>query len=384
VAETIAAQTELDAVKAGTASGSPVSDALEAALDTSNGAMTWAGNYSGGTTYHIGAVVYDTDGLFYVALRTTVNDTPASSGSDWRLIAPPSAYVPSASGATGSPHDMYVLANSSGNTWMDLEFAMQAVIADNTDMDNRYEEFYVDDSLPPSMNKGTPVRVFRTTAVKATGQDDSGNLTANTAIATSVYNGWMLYVIESPTGNRTNPVSVVDTPNSSVICTVPDTGLTTWNAIVTSWNAAQVNIVADLVTGNYDAATTTTGNSTILMGVDGVEDEQRITTINMTANAVEATVYGLYFSAGGPGEKSMIQTGGTMTFNATQTVNTFNNSTLDGGDLLVPGEPYYAATGRLENVPEAANVYCVPIGVVNSPTTLRLRLGLPVKTTVGA
>lgn len=361
VAEVIATQTKLNDVAPGS---------------TGNGAMTWAGFWDINTTYVIGNVVYGLDGLYYVALRTTLGDTPSSSASDWQVISPSSAFVPTASDATGSPHNLYVLANSSGNTWMDLEFAMQAVIADNTDMDNRYEYFPLD-PLIPSLAKGTPVRVYRSEGALCTGQDDSGNLTANTANKTSDYNGWTLTVVESPTGNRTSPVSVVDTFNSTIVCTVPDTGNTTWNAIVTSWNGIQANIVADLVTGNYVAGVTTTGNSTILMGVDGDDVEERITTINITANAKEATVFGLVYAVGGPGSDSLIQTAGTMTFNANQTVNTFNNATLESDDLLVPGEAYYATSPLLEPSQPAVG-YCSPIGVVTSPTTLRLRFGLPI------
>jgi hypothetical protein len=370
VSEVIATQTQLTAVAVG------ASDLLEAVTDSGNGAMTWAGTWNNSATYHVGSVVYARDGLYYVALRDTNNDQPESSASDWRVISPPSAFLPSANTATGDPHDFYVLANSSGNTWYGLTAAMESAMSDNTDMDNRFE-YYPVDPLLGSVAKGTPVRVYRSDGALATGSDDSGNLTANTAAKTSAYNGWMLTVVESPTGNRTNPVSVVDTPNTTVVCTVPNTGNTTWNAIVASWNGIQANIVADLVTGNYVAGVTSTGNSTILMGVDGDDIEQRITTINITANAKEATVFGLFFIAGSPGEDSVIQTGGTMTFNAAETVNTFNNATLASGNLLVPGETYYAVTPLLEPAQPAVG-YCSPIGTVISPTEFRLRLGLPI------
>jgi len=345
------------------------------------------------------------DGLSDNPSRTSLNDDITPDTRDWdRLVAEVIAteeyviaQVGGASGlplgdtATGSPVNYYVLYNNNGSTtWYDFEAALLSTTSDNPDVDNRYEQYKP--VLAATALHGTPVRLVLVAGVLASGQSDDATLTANTAEETDIYNGWLMYVVESPTGNRTNPVSVVDTDNQSVICTVPNTGNTTWNAIVTSWNAAQNFLVADLVAGSYQAGVTTTGNSTIQVN-NGVIEEMRVDTLNVASgNANEAAVFGLVWrgtsnTAPTPNTLVAIQTSGTMTFTADQTANAVDASVLSAG-VMVPGEAYYAgqlgANAKMINAPEAANALCVPIGLVTSPTTLRLRLGLPVQTTVGA
>lgn len=346
------------------------------------------------------------DGLSDNPSRTSLNDDITPDTRDWdrivaELIATETYVIAQVGGAnglplgdtaTGSPVNYYVLYNNAGSTsWYDFEAALLATTVDNPDVDNRYEAYKITTD-PGTLVHGTPVRLTLVAGVLGSGQSDDATLTANTAIETDVFNGWLLTVVESPSGNRTNPVSTVDIPNQTVTCTVPNTGNTTWNAIVTSWNAAQSDLVADLVAGSYRAGVTTTGNSTIQIN-NGVLEEVRATTLNAASgNANEAAVFGLVWNGSAntgttPNSLVQIQTGGTMTFTADQTANVVEASVLSSG-AMVPGEAYYAGqlgdNGKMTNAPEAYDKLCAPIGLVTSPTTLRLRLGLPVMATAPA
>jgi hypothetical protein len=229
--------------------------------------------------------------------------------------------------------------------------------------------------------------LLQTVPAKATGTGNGGVITANSANETDLYNGWTLTVVENVSGNTTNPVTVEDTTNQAFVCTVNSTVNTTFNADITSWNtAASGKIEVDLVVGTYIPGTMAPADIVVTMGTDGVTDEIQCTTAVGTANAKEATVYGLAWndfeeSALTPGDDIQLQTAGYMLFTGNQADNTFNTG-IDVSNNLMPGTAYYLAGALVENEPETANAYSTPIGVANSKTTLKLRLGLPMKTTV--
>jgi hypothetical protein len=383
VAETIAAQTELDSTK---------SD-LTSLTGTTANAMHWKGDWTEPYAYVIGDMVYHTaDYVYYVALADNNGKTPGAGESVgiWEPTTRPITGLPEITGGALPADGNYSLTINGGSAqWQILDVGVGASFSGNSLLYNRYVTWRLEPSTS-NVKHGKPLSLIQTVPAKATGTGNGGVITANSAAETDVYNSWTLVVVEDVSGNATNPVSVEDTANQKFVCTVNNTVNTTFNAIITSWNAAATaKIVVDLAAGTYDPSAMAPAAVVVTMGTNGVLDEIQCTPAIVTANCKEATVYGLaYHPTTGctanltPGADISVQVSGVMVFTANQSVNTFNTG-ISGGNLLIPGSAFYLSSGNLvENEPPTANTYSTPIGLAKSKTELELRLGLPIKTVV--